>query len=189
MTDYWQSYADHGMVEITPPLPPPVDPEKRREELAFLEGHDADIPTDDQTPMSRPKAPVNKENEKHSENVNASRSTGNGHDEKVLENRVRKSPKNMNELAAELSDNRVPENYLEKVHDLEAGNKSSSASQAEAEVQVAGTLYPHIVWWDGGDDPENPLNWSEPLKIGNIAVISMVTFITQVLQIVTSPGS
>ncbi|KAI0452864.1 major facilitator superfamily domain-containing protein [Xylaria acuta] len=30
---------------------------------------------------------------------------------------------------------------------------------------------PDIVWWDGDDDPEDPMNWSAPRKWGNIALL------------------
>lgn len=34
-----------------------------------------------------------------------------------------------------------------------------------------------IVWWDGPDDPENPMNWSSSWKWVNICVISVISFI------------
>lgn len=37
---------------------------------------------------------------------------------------------------------------------------------------------PNIVWWDGPNDPQNPMNWSMALKWGNIAALSGITFIT-----------
>ena len=73
------------------------------------------------------------------------------------------------------------EKPLEKVLDPEAGHQSSSTSQTDTSVHVAVPQDPNVVWWDGPDDPENPVTWSEPLKRGNVAVISMITFITQVL--------
>lgn len=63
--------------------------------------------------------------------------------------------------------------------DLEAGDRSYSSSKREpdtAQTQVD----PNIVDWDGPDDPANPMNWSSSLKWGNVAVIAVVTFLTQV---------
>jgi multidrug resistance protein len=37
---------------------------------------------------------------------------------------------------------------------------------------------PNIVWWDGDDDPANPMNWKTSKKILNVALVSAVTFIT-----------
>jgi hypothetical protein len=36
----------------------------------------------------------------------------------------------------------------------------------------------NVVDWDGPDDPENPLNWSQAKKWTNIATISSITLIT-----------
>lgn len=36
---------------------------------------------------------------------------------------------------------------------------------------------PNIVWWDGADDPHNPMNWSLTKKWINIGIISAITFI------------
>ena len=37
---------------------------------------------------------------------------------------------------------------------------------------------PNIVFWDGPDDPENPMNWPERKKWINIGVLSFLTVIT-----------
>lgn len=34
-----------------------------------------------------------------------------------------------------------------------------------------------IVWWDGPEDPENPMNWSSTWKWVNICVISLISFL------------
>lgn len=36
---------------------------------------------------------------------------------------------------------------------------------------------PNIVWWDGEDDPANPLNWAPLKKWTNIMLLSGITFI------------
>lgn len=34
-----------------------------------------------------------------------------------------------------------------------------------------------IVWWDGPEDPDNPMNWSPTWKWVNICVISVISFL------------
>lgn len=189
------------MAELAiPPLPSPIDPEKRREELAFLEGHDADIPTDDQTPgglgVSSTRAPASQSTFMQPASVRTEKSFM-GNDElgpespahevndKIAEANGSNERINTNQDESELNaqKNQDPEKRAGRVHDLEAGDKSSSTSKTEAELQVNEPPDPNIVWWDGPQDPENPLNWSEALKLGNVAVISMVTFITQVSHV------
>lgn len=36
---------------------------------------------------------------------------------------------------------------------------------------------PNIVWWDGPDDPENPMNWPRWKRVGNVTLVSMLTFV------------
>jgi hypothetical protein len=35
----------------------------------------------------------------------------------------------------------------------------------------------NVVWWDGDDDPENPMNWSERKRWSQVAIISFLTFL------------
>jgi hypothetical protein len=39
---------------------------------------------------------------------------------------------------------------------------------------------PNEVYWDGDDDPANPMNWSTKRKWAGLAVLSFITFITSV---------
>ncbi|KAL2052844.1 hypothetical protein ABVK25_006783 [Lepraria finkii] len=71
--------------------------------------------------------------------------------------------------------------------DLEVGTRSSSSSNKEEDTQQAGSD-PNIVDWDGPDDPANPMNWSEKLKWGNVAVISSITFLTPLASSMFAPG-
>lgn len=34
------------------------------------------------------------------------------------------------------------------------------------------------VWWSDDQDPENPMNWSKSRKLGIIATLSFITFLT-----------
>jgi hypothetical protein len=37
---------------------------------------------------------------------------------------------------------------------------------------------PDVVAWDGPNDPENPMNWTDRKKWANIAVLSIMTLVT-----------
>jgi len=37
---------------------------------------------------------------------------------------------------------------------------------------------PNIVWWDGDDDPENPLNWGPWKKWNNDYIVAVTSFVT-----------
>lgn len=123
----------------------PIDREERREVLAYLEGHDADIPTDDQTPR--------------------------GH--------------------TSTSTTSATEVDVKKNKDLELGRRPSFTDDVKTEeyepVAETEDVDPNLVWWDGPEDVENPVNWSEGLKSGNVALISLITFITYVLSTPQSP--
>lgn len=96
--------------------------EKAREELAFLEGHDADFPTNRKVDFpSKDSSPC------------ASSSSGD----------------------------------LEKVSAVKAGT-----------VREEPSANPNIVFWDGSDDPANPMNWSAKIKWSHIAIVSSITLVT-----------
>lgn len=42
---------------------------------------------------------------------------------------------------------------------------------------------PNIVWWDGDDDPENPLNWGPWKKWSNDYIVAVTSFITPRLRL------
>jgi len=54
------------------------------------------------------------------------------------------------------------------------------ASTGDAEEKEAEAQDPNVVWWDepADQDPQNPMNWSEGRKWGNIAILSIMTLIT-----------
>jgi hypothetical protein len=37
---------------------------------------------------------------------------------------------------------------------------------------------PNVVWWDGPDDPADPLNWSNALKVINVGLVSGICLVT-----------
>ncbi|KAI9809372.1 MAG: hypothetical protein M1827_006884 [Pycnora praestabilis] len=75
---------------------------------------------------------------------------------------------------------------FEKAPELESGiARSTSTSHTEVEENSVETS---IVSWDGPDDPANPLNWTNKMKWGNIAVISTITFITPLASSMFAPA-
>lgn len=231
----------------------PTDDERGRKELSALEGHDADIHTEDQglsegkgefgrlgqhgnsdsrtearSANSAPTAvtsananthssslahdhsgsaghellpstfaqwkPANRANNVPSKASSASppdsgRSTTRSHTPDVLQSidsekessvvpkQAIPSMKNAN--AAPITAQTSPESSeSEKEADLEAGRRRSSSSDTEAETSGQTVSNSNIVNWDGPDDPQNPMNWSAKLKWGNVAVISVITFLT-----------
>ncbi|KAF2176662.1 MFS general substrate transporter [Zopfia rhizophila CBS 207.26] len=47
---------------------------------------------------------------------------------------------------------------------------------------------PNVVFWDGQDDPENPMNWTAKKKWENIAVLAAITLITPLASSFFAPG-
>jgi len=45
------------------------------------------------------------------------------------------------------------------------------------------------VFWDGPDDPENPMNWSPKLKIFNVVQVSAWTLLTPLASSMVAPGT
>lgn len=126
------------MTTPTAPVPHPIDAddqEQQRNELAMLDGHDADIHTTERTGQTSP-SPADTE-----------------------------SIKAKDEEAGRIS--------------IE-GKLGGDRNEHEGEPAQAEDNDPNVVSWEGSDDPENPVNWKESLKWGNVAAISAITFITYV---------
>ena len=51
-------------------------------------------------------------------------------------------------------------------HDLESGNETVINEDE------------NTVWWDGDDDPQNPLNWPSWRKTLNAVILSSMAFVT-----------
>ncbi|KAF2099723.1 MFS general substrate transporter [Rhizodiscina lignyota] len=47
---------------------------------------------------------------------------------------------------------------------------------------------PNVVFWDGPNDPANPMNWSSSKKWGSIAVVSAITFLSPLGSSMIAPG-
>lgn len=113
---------------------PSSQDEKAREELAFLEGHNADFPTN----------------------------TGVDFPSKESSQCTSTSPTD-----------------VEKGSAVKAGTaQTATATQPTTEVREEPSANRNIVFWDGPDDPANPMNWSAKIKWSHIAIISCITFVT-----------
>ncbi|KAK6957915.1 hypothetical protein Daesc_000705 [Daldinia eschscholtzii] len=71
-------------------------------------------------------------------------------------------------------------NGEESERDVEAGVNNHETSADERD--------PDVVDWDGPDDPENPLNWSDKKKWLNIAILSIMTLVTPLGSSMFAPG-
>lgn len=47
---------------------------------------------------------------------------------------------------------------------------------------------PNIIDWDGPNDPENPMNWTEKKKWTNIGLMSFITLVTPLASSMLGPG-
>jgi hypothetical protein len=61
---------------------------------------------------------------------------------------------------------------------IEKGGEETSAEESDD----------NIVFWDGDSDPSNPLNFSKPLKILNITLVSAICFVTPLGSSMFAPG-
>lgn len=71
--------------------------------------------------------------------------------------------------------------------DLEKGVTPDSEGK-DAHAVVEGESDPNIVWWDGPDDPENPMNWPSWRKVLTCCIISFLTFVTPLASSIFAPG-
>ena len=62
--------------------------------------------------------------------------------------------------------------------DIEKGGEETSAEESDD----------NVVFWDGDNDPSNPLNFSRALKILNISLVSAICFVTPLGSSMFAPG-
>ncbi|OCK77243.1 MFS general substrate transporter [Lepidopterella palustris CBS 459.81] len=89
----------------------------------------------------------------------------------------------------------TPSKRRSSTTDLEKGSHPSTASgevtvvsELESRGQHEEEADPNVVFWDGPDDPQNPMNWSPAMKWGNIAILSSITLITPLASSMFAPG-
>ena len=162
----------------------PQDAQQRKETLAVLEGHDADLPTEDQASKATPhqhssKSPVSAQTLKPD--------TEAPHEALPADDAAEKETLTAHKDDGTLSNEKAIESSgLAKEVDLEAGRSSdSTADKKEADVseKPAVPVDPNVVDWDGPDDPENPINWPTGKKWTNISIMAAITFLTYVVSL------
>ncbi|CCX16704.1 Similar to Uncharacterized transporter C1529.01; acc. no. Q9USN4 [Pyronema omphalodes CBS 100304] len=68
------------------------------------------------------------------------------------------------------------------------GSQSSAPTLAGGAEPYDEDSDPNIVWWDGPNDPENPMNWLQWRKNIAVAIVSSITFITPLASSMFAPG-
>ena len=66
----------------------------------------------------------------------------------------------------------------DRIQELESGPSSPVTETADE----------NVVFWEGPNDPANPRNWSLRKKGANIAVLSVLTFLTPLASSMFAPG-
>jgi multidrug resistance protein len=80
-----------------------------------------------------------------------------------------------------------PGSAHEKDADIERGENFDTTEDADVNAPTADPSDPNIVDWDP-DDPEKAINWPAKKVLGNIAIISIVTFLTPLASSMVAPG-
>jgi len=76
---------------------------------------------------------------------------------------------------------------LEKNVDSSKGTSLSEETVEETAAQGE-QEDPDIVWWDGPDDNQNPMNWSPARKWGAVVIVSVITLLTSLASSMFAPG-
>ena len=93
---------------------------------------------------------------------------------------------------------RIPEDLIMGAEDDKPSSKCASldsriqddAQELESETSSPAkeTVDENVVFWDSPNDPANPRNWSFKKKGVNIAVLSVLTFLTPLASSMFAPG-
>lgn len=137
----------------------PSDHEK--EILAALEGHDADTPSNEGYILDA-----------HGEATRR---------KSLAERRASNASKNGHAKNGDIKDSgpeRKEEGLVGKEGDLENGKEEDGGQEDET----------NVVWWDGDDDPQNPLNWSTWRKAVNVTLVSTTCFVVPLASSMFAPG-
>jgi len=62
--------------------------------------------------------------------------------------------------------------------DVENGQIVTIVAPPNAELSTEVASDPNVVDWDGPDDPEKPMNWSQTRKGGIIFAVGLMRFVT-----------
>ena len=77
-----------------------------------------------------------------------------------------------NQVRPDTSKHSVQE-YMDK-----ESNRTKRDDHEDAEDSAQQNVDPNIVDWDGPNDAANPQNWSKRVRIGHVALISVITLVT-----------
>jgi hypothetical protein len=132
-------------------------------ELAAAEGHDADIPSNVGYVLDE--AGEEKRRLSIARHRSRAESVGNSEIKRSLEHRD-----------------------VEKEAGRTTGEGSGGEGSGGEGDEVTSQEDPNLVWWDGPDDPMNPVNWPRWKKILNCGLISAFTFVTPLASCM-SPAS
>jgi hypothetical protein len=89
------------------------------------------------------------------------------------------------------ADTRAPKNTTQASTlptDVEKGNPDAQTRDEEVDVRNGEEEDANIVFWDGPNDPENPMNWSPMKRWGTVAIVSALTFLTPLASSNFAPG-
>lgn len=65
---------------------------------------------------------------------------------------------------------------------------NGDTEKGAADVSADESDDPNIVWWNGPNDPENPLNFNKITKVLNITIVSAICFVTPLGSSMFAPG-
>lgn len=73
----------------------------------------------------------------------------------------------------------------ESMNGLESGSEDATPFNIDEEKagdSAQTPADPNVIDWDGPNDPANPLNWSQSVRLGHVALISLITLIAYVFR-------
>jgi len=108
---------------------------------------------------------------------------GEGHDADKSSNvgSLRKFPRDAPSHKPEKSSPSALDKDVEK-------NKREGSISSEEEVEEVPEDDPNTVFWDGPNDPQNPMNWAALKKWGAVGLVSAITFLTPLASSMFAPG-
>ncbi len=97
------------------------------------------------------------------------------------------------EKGLSVGDDLKPSDSIDNEATSTSGSLRSSSQEKAAIPEHDATnkdnVDPNIVFWDGPDDDENPMNWPAKRKIINVVLVSTWTFVTPLASSMVAPGT
>jgi len=150
---------------------------------AAIEGHDADVATNDGFVLTEEQdlqlqRSISKRREASLSRQNTTSSQEKQGLRKTISNTIQKLRTKKGAAAS------LPAPTPDVSKDLEAAVPSTTNNSEEEKID----LEKNTVWWDGPNDPENPRNWSSRRKAANIVLISFITLLTPLASSICAPA-